>query len=90
VAKYSFCEGVHAGPNTRWHIRKLSREGPKLTGGIDTTTLCGRVAPFGVEKKDSSSGWGGWDLQVEITKHHLDHCCPECATAYRKATGEAK
>jgi hypothetical protein len=69
---YSFCEASTAGSSSRWHIRKLCSEGRKLTGGVTTSSLCGHVKPF-------PKGFGGWDLQIPITEHHLEHCCPECA-----------
>lgn len=68
--KFSFCESVHAGSTSPWHIRKLTDVGRKLGGGIDTASLCGRVDK-------------GWDLEVEITEHHLTHTCAACAEAYR-------
>jgi hypothetical protein len=63
---YAFCETVHAGPLSKWHIRKLTEKGLKLTGGADTKSLCGiEVA---------------WDLRVEITAHHLEKsACTKCA-----------
>jgi len=84
VSKYSFCEGVHAGPQSPWHIRPLTKTGQKFGGGIDTLTLCGRIAPFGKPATDGHLGSGGWDLEVEIDDHHLDHTCKECARIYRK------
>ena len=63
--KYSFCENVHSGPFSRWHIRRLTDEGRKLGGGADTLSLCGKKVH--------------WDLGVELKKHHLDHnTCPKC------------
>ena len=63
--KYSFCENVHAGPCSRWHIRKLSDKGKKFGGGADTSALC--------EKQVH------WDVNVELTIYHLDHnTCPKC------------
>jgi len=81
MTDYSFCEGIMAGPHTRWHIRKLSSKGRKLGGGIDTASLCGAIGPVsdGVMRN-------GWDLAVEITKHHLGHSCKECARRYREET----
>lgn len=67
---YSFCERVWAGPRSPWHIRPLTSIGRKLGGGIDTTSLCGRVDK-------------GWDLDVEVTPHHLDHACKACVEVYR-------
>lgn len=69
--KYSFCESVYATSTSPWHIRQLSTEGPMFGGGIDTASLCGRVVE-------------GWDLEVEITPHHLSHACPVCAAKYAK------
>lgn len=65
----SFCESVWAGPLSRWHLRWLDDTGPKFGGGITTTSLCGKV--------DS-----GWDLEVEVTAHHLENnVCPWCRDA---------
>lgn len=70
VKRYSFCENVHA-VTSFWHIRKLTKEGQKFGGGVDTGSLCGRVkAPH------------GWDLNVELTIHHLKHACPKCVDLY--------
>lgn len=63
----SFCEGVMAGSQSPWHLRRLTKHGRKLGGGIDTPSLCGRVKPP-----------YGWDLKVEITPHHLWHACKSC------------
>ena len=80
---YSFCEGIMAGPRSPWHIRRLSSEGRKLTGGIDTPSLCGRIGPVseGVHKN-------GWELSVAITEHHLGHSCKACVTEFLKAGGK--
>lgn len=78
-ADFSFCESVHAGSQSRWHIRKLTGEGRKLGGGIDTPSLCAHVRV----------GFG-WDLGVAITEHHLTHSCRDCVTAYAAATPRAK
>ena len=67
---HSFCETVSASSESPWHIRKLTEKGKKLGGGADTESLCGfRVS---------------WDLNVEITEHHLNHCCKLCASEYRR------
>ena len=69
--EYSFCENVHAGPFSRWHIRKLTDVGRKLGGGADTSSLCGKQVH--------------WDLQVEITEFHLAHnTCLKCLEKYNK------
>jgi len=67
---YSFCETATAGPLARWHIRPLTPAGRKLGGGADTQALCKRVV--------------AWDLTIEITNHHLTHCCPPCASIFRE------
>ena len=72
---YSFCESVHASGSSRWHIRPLTDAGRKLGGGIDTPSLCGHVR----------AGWG-WDLNVEITEHHLGYACPTCVERYQEVT----
>ena len=69
--KYSFCESAHAGPFSKWHIRKLTKIGRKLGGGADTPSLCGRKV--------------SWDLNVELTDFHLkNNGCPKCYEIYVK------
>ena len=71
---FSFCEGVWATSGSPWHIRKLTDQGQKLGGGIDTPSLCGRVGP---------PKTNGWDLEVELTEHHLEHnSCKICKEIY--------
>lgn len=73
--EYSFCESVMAGPRSHWHIRKLTKNGQKFGGGIDTDSLCGCL----------KSEVGGWDLDVPMTNHHLEKsACKECAELYVK------
>ena len=74
--RYAFCEGVHAGSGSRWHIRQLdARESVLMRGGgIRTGSLCGHVKPP-----------HGWDLAVDLTEHHLGHACPECVALYRES-----
>ena len=63
---YSFCESVHAGNLSPWHLRRLTDQGMKLPGGIDTSSLCGRVkSPY------------GWDLNVPVSLTHPS-ACKEC------------
>lgn len=74
--KYSFCEGVLATSRSKWHIRELTGAGRRLSGGVDTQSLCGRVG---------SPNLNGWDLKVEITEHHLEHnTCPECLRVWQE------
>ncbi len=61
---YSFCETITAGGATPWHIRPLTAKGQMFGGGADTIALCGRVV--------------AWDVAVDLTKHHLSHCCKKC------------
>lgn len=69
---FAFCESVAAGGGSPWHVRQIPNgEGLKLGGGITTSSLCKRAHR-------------GWDLNVRITEHHLDHACPACAKAYRE------
>lgn len=70
---FSFCETVTAGPTTPWHIRELTGEGRKPSGGADTPALCSRVV--------------AWDLEVEITAHHLTHACKACVEKYKLRIG---
>lgn len=69
---YSFCEAAEAGSQSKWHIRPLTHQGKKLGGGADTMSLCRRKV--------------AWDVNAEITYHHLQTCCPDCREAYVKAT----
>lgn len=66
--KFAFCESVYATSTSPWHIRKLTDKGFKLSGGADTNALCNREV--------------SWDLDVEITQHHLSHCCRRCAEIF--------
>jgi hypothetical protein len=81
VPKYAFCESVFANATARWHIREI-KDKLYLTGGINSSSLCGNVKPFGPDL----GAVGGWDVNVKITEHHLGHACPKCVEAYRKAT----
>jgi hypothetical protein len=72
MTAFSFCESVTATSYSKWHIRRLTKAGKKFGGGIDTGSLCGLIKlPL-----------GGWDLEVDITKHHLTHCCSKCKALY--------
>lgn len=68
---YSFCETYSASGSTPWHIRVLSDQGPKLSGGADTPSLCGRTV--------------AWDIKVDLSAHHLSHCCVSCKEKYDSA-----
>lgn len=69
---YSFCEGVGAGGYGKWHIRKLTKLGRKLSGNIDTGSLCRFVRQS-----------RGWDLTVPISDYHLNNnCCKQCAKLF--------
>jgi len=75
---FSFCESIHATSLSKWHIRRLTDEGPKHGGGIDTDSLCGRV-----EKGR------GWDLEVKPGNKELmgqtdkwPFVCKECLQRY--------
>lgn len=67
--QFAFCETVTASSQSKWHIRKLGEAGLKLGGGVDTKALCGREV--------------AWDLNVELTEHHLEHnTCKRCRALY--------
>jgi hypothetical protein len=71
--KFSFCESVHATSTSSWHIRPLTKVGRKTGGGIDTTTLCGRISR-------------GWDIETPI-EHHIDpssYTCKACWEMFMK------
>jgi len=66
---YSFSETETATGSSSWHIRKLTNQGKKLGGGADTLALCGAKVC--------------WDLNVEITEHHLSqNTCKKCVEKY--------
>jgi hypothetical protein len=77
VPPFAFCEPAHASSVSRWHIRRIVTR-LRLTGGIDTASLCCRVTPF------ASGGTGGWDLNVRITTAQLDRACRACVVLYRQ------
>jgi len=72
MIRYSFCETATASPYSKWHIRILTTSGRKLGGGADTRSLCGIAV--------------AWDLDVELTEHHLNHCCEKCKQEFDTAT----
>lgn len=77
---FTLCEPVWASGHGLWCIRKTTEVGPKLGGGIDTASLCGRVPAH-----------KGWDLNVRLTEHHLTHnTCKKCLELYREATRDGK
>lgn len=74
--KYAFCESMYASGTSVWHIRALTEAGRKLGGGADSHALCNREV--------------AWDLDVDITPHHLTHCCQECARImWKQEAGDA-
>jgi len=65
--KYSFCESAFATSISPWCIRPLTDVGRKLSGGIDTPSLCGRV-----------HSQLGWDLNTPVDLS-LSRVCKKCA-----------
>lgn len=63
----SYCEPVTATSASPWCIRRLTDRGQMLSGGVDTSSLCGRVR----------AGWG-WDLPVEVTEPYDRYACKRC------------
>lgn len=82
---HAFCESVTASPISPWCIRELTKEGKKLTGGVDTASFCGRVRPP-----------MGWDLNVDFKSHltytktsgDAKHICPRCLKAWNAGRRE--
>lgn len=73
--QYVFCETAMAGPRSKWHIRQLTEQGLKPSGGADTPSLCGRDV--------------AWDLEVDLTIHHLQNsACLKCAEKYWGVEGD--
>jgi hypothetical protein len=68
--RFAFCETITASSISPWHIRRLTSRGKKLGGGADTPALCGRKV--------------AWDLELEVSMHHLTQCCPKCSQLYRE------
>ncbi len=48
VPEFSFCETIYA---HKWHIRKLTEKGKKLSGGADTQSLCGTNIAWDIKCK---------------------------------------
>lgn len=71
---YSFCETVHAGAATPWHIRELTAIGRKLGGGADTLALCGTKV--------------SWDVTAPVDGPALASACTRCIEIYRKEIGK--
>lgn len=70
--EFAFCESIHATSTSPWHIRKLTDQGLKLSGGADTKALCGREV--------------SWDVNCEIEPLLLVHpdVCGKCVAEYGK------
>lgn len=75
MIKFSLCEPSCAIANGIWHIRRLTKVGQKLGGGIDTPSLCGHV-----KTKQ------GWDLETEICQELFNKrwICKGCWEEYQK------
>lgn len=77
--EYSFCESVTATSMSPWCIRKLTKTGRYLSGGVDTPSLCGRVRIR-----------LGWDLAVSIDDKNgqrilkTNGVCSKCRELYTK------
>lgn len=80
LSAYTFCEPSFAGPRAPWCIRKLSRNGKRLGGGVDTSSLCGRVKPCDI------GGTGGWDLPNQLGEQDLEaeFTCRKCLAKLRE------
>jgi hypothetical protein len=63
LSKYSFCEPAFVATAAPWCIRPLTAAGRKLSGGVDTSSLCGRV---------DHTKFGGWDIARQIEEHLFD------------------
>lgn len=69
----SYCESVHAGGASRWHLRWLDKAGPKFGGGITTGCLCGHV-----------KAGNGWDINAPIDWRNIRDVAPACLEALAK------
>ena len=63
--KVAFCETEGASSFARWHIRTIPDGKLRPGGGINTSSLCGKVN-------------SGWDIECEFSKRYFPHCCPTC------------
>lgn len=66
--QYSYCESLAASGSSPWHIRKLSAGGQKLSGRVDTPSLCGRAM--------------AWDINHPIGAHD-EFPCKKCLEDWR-------
>ena len=81
MSAYFLCEPSGATAMTRWHIRPSGPGGPRYSGGVDTTSLCGRITPQR----------NGWDLRVDFAETLRSplgraHVCAACLAAYEVET----
>lgn len=73
LSSYSFCEPVYVTGPAPWCIRKLTGTGRHVGGGVDSTSLCGRV------KCHADGGLGGWDLTSAcVVSLDHPHACKQC------------
>lgn len=84
MKEFSFCESSLASSMSPWHIRVLTEVGLRPSGGVDTTSLCGRVKPYSIV-----GGFGGWDLHVRPAPDlgpwlKRGSVCIACAELYKK------
>ena len=72
--QYAFCEPDTAGSLSKWHIRKLTDKGLKLSGGADTPSLCGREM--------------SWDINVKVQVGPNGYvACHKCTSIYLGTKG---
>jgi len=76
IDDYAFCEAVTASGSSPWHIRELTPAGKKLSGGVDTPSLCGHVRPP-----------YGWDL-TPVVNLTITRACRRCADVLRARLGQ--
>ena len=75
---HAFCENVAAGSTSPWHIRTLTEEGKKTSGGADTPAMCGHVVH--------------WDRQYPVSRATVflldkgQQVCQKCSTLYMEDT----
>jgi hypothetical protein len=68
---YSFCKtaSVASMSSTKFHIRRLTRAGQKLSGGADSPALCGRAV--------------SWDVTTPLDAYSaIEFACLTCREAY--------
>lgn len=85
---FSFCETVAAtGP---WHLRELTEQGQKLSGGADSQTLCGCQPAWDINCEITPISLRGWQEGDDPRdKLRPGHPCPVCKQKFLEMVEDA-